>query len=146
MPESLGLCVVRADYKLSSPVPNRTLTILELSLSSRDLCSTDLGSPIDPDQSCQQVKGKFINYHQLSYSILFQEVPYIAYIIGCLFSCGCCLCIVNIIILLTIINLYQRLEINTIIVDQLYSYFSSVVTDYIYGNDTIDEKESNKNV
>ncbi len=52
----------------------------------------------------------------------------------------------NIIILLTIINLYQRLEINTIIVDQLFSYFSSVVTDYIYGNDTIDEKESNKNI
>jgi len=51
---------------------------------------------------------------------------------------------VNIIILLTIINLYQRLEINTIIVDQLLSYFSSVVTDYIYGNDTIDE--SNKNI
>jgi hypothetical protein len=36
---------------------------------------------------------------------------------------------------------YQRLEINTIIVDQLYSYFTSVVTDYIYGTDTIDEKE-----
>ncbi len=52
----------------------------------------------------------------------------------------------NIIILLTIIHLYQRLEINTIIVDQLYSYFSSVVTDYIYGNDTIDEKESKDNI
>jgi hypothetical protein len=47
---------------------------------------------------------------------------------------------VNIIILLTIIHLYQHLEINTIIVDQLYSYFRSVVTDHIYGNDTIDEK------
>ncbi len=146
MPESLGLCVVRADYKLSLSVPNRTLTILELSLSSRDLCSTDLGSQIDPGQSCQQVKRKFINCYQLSYSILFQEVPYIAYIIGCLFGCGCCLCIVNIIILLTIINLYQRLEIKTIIVDHLLGYFSSVVTDYIYGNDTIDEKESNKNI
>ncbi len=54
----------------------------------------------------------------------------------------------NIIILLTIIHLYQRLEINTIIVDQLYtgSYFRSVVTDFIYGNDTIDEKESNDNI
>ena len=52
----------------------------------------------------------------------------------------------NIIILLTIINLYQRLEINTIIVDQLLNYFSSVVTGFIYGNDTIDEKESNKNI
>jgi hypothetical protein len=52
---------------------------------------------------------------------------------------------VNIIILLTIIHLYQRLEINTIIVDQLYSYFRSVVTDFIYGNDTIDEKESKDN-
>ena len=52
----------------------------------------------------------------------------------------------NIIILLTIINLYQRLEINTIIVDQLLSYFSSVVTDYIYDNDTIDKKESNNNI
>jgi len=142
LPESLGLCVVRADYKLSSPVPNRTLTILELSLSLRDLCSTDLGSQIDPGHSCQQVKGKFINYHQLSYSILFQEIPYIAFIIGCLFSCGCCLCIVNIIILLTIINLYQHLEINTIIVDQLLNYFSSVVTGYIYGNDTIDESNN----
>ncbi len=50
----------------------------------------------------------------------------------------------NIIILLTIISLFQRLEINTIIVDQLLGYFSSVVTDYIYGNDTIDE--SNKNI
>jgi hypothetical protein len=53
---------------------------------------------------------------------------------------------VNIIILLTIIHLYQRLEINTIIVDQLYSYFRAVVTDYIYGNDTIDEKESDNNI
>ena len=49
----------------------------------------------------------------------------------------------NIIILLTIINLYQHLEINTIIVDQLLNYFSSVVTDYIYGNDTIDESNNN---
>jgi hypothetical protein len=57
LPESLSLCVVRADYKLSSPVPTRTLSILELSLSLRDLCSTDLGSPLDPGQSCQQVKG-----------------------------------------------------------------------------------------
>ncbi len=40
---------------------------------------------------------------------------------------------------LTIIHLYQRLEINTIIVDQLYCYFRLLVTDYIYGNDTIDE-------
>ena len=50
----------------------------------------------------------------------------------------------NIIIFLTIISLFQRLEINTIIVDQLLSYFSSVVTDYIYGNDTIDE--NNKDI
>jgi len=50
---------------------------------------------------------------------------------------------VNIIILLTIINLYQHLEINTIIVDQLLNYFSSVVTGYIYGNDTIDESNNN---
>ncbi len=58
---------------------------------------------------------------------------------GC--PCGCCcICIVNIIILLTIIHLYHRLEINTIMVDQLYSYFRSVVTDNIYGNDTIDEE------
>jgi hypothetical protein len=55
--ESQSLCVVWADYKLSSPVPTRTLSILELSLSSRDLCSTDLGSPLDPGQRCQQVKG-----------------------------------------------------------------------------------------
>jgi hypothetical protein len=47
---------------------------------------------------------------------------------------------------LTIISLSQRLEINTIIVDQLLGYFSSVVTDYIYGNDTIDKKESIKNI
>ena len=52
----------------------------------------------------------------------------------------------NSIILLTIIHLYQQLEINTIIVDQLYSYFRSVVTDYIYGNDAIDEKESKDNI
>ncbi len=51
----------------------------------------------------------------------------------------------EIIILLTIIHLYQGLEINTIIVDQFYSYFSSVVTDFIYGNDTIDEKKSKDN-
>ncbi len=55
-------------------------------------------------------------------------------------------CVANIIILLTIIHLYQRLEINTIIVDQFYSYFSSVVTDFIYGNDTIDEKVSKDNI
>ncbi len=43
------------------------------------------------------------------------------------------------------IHLYQRLEINTIMFDQLYSYFRSVVTDFIYGSDTIDEKESKDN-
>jgi hypothetical protein len=40
---------------------------------------------------------------------------------------------------LTIIHLYQRLEINTIIVDQLYGYFRQLVTDFIQGNDTKDE-------
>ncbi len=28
----------------------------------------------------------------------------------------------------------------TIIVDQLYGYFKQLVTDFIHGNDTIDEK------
>ncbi len=45
----------------------------------------------------------------------------------------------NILITLTIIHLYHRLEINTIIVDQLYGYFKQLVTDFIRGNDTIDE-------
>ncbi len=46
--ESQSLCVVRADYKLSSPVSTRTLSILELSLSTWDLCPTDLRSLLDP--------------------------------------------------------------------------------------------------
>ncbi len=107
---------------------------------------TDLGSLLDPGQSCQQVKGNLsITIFEL-FNLIFLGGSLHAYIIGCLFGCGCCICIVNIIILLTIINLFQRLEINTIIVDQLYSYFSSVVTDFIYGNATIDKKESNDNI
>ncbi len=45
----------------------------------------------------------------------------------------------DILIILTIIQLSQRLEINTIIVNQLYGYFRQLVTDFIQGNDTIDE-------
>jgi hypothetical protein len=74
----------------------------------------------------------------LSYSIFILGANLHTYIIGC--PCGCCcLCIVNIIITLTIFHLYQRLEINTIIVDQLYGYFRQLVTDFIQGNNTIDE-------
>jgi hypothetical protein len=40
---------------------------------------------------------------------------------------------------ITIIHLYHHLEINTIIVDQLYGYFKQLVTDFIRGNHTIDE-------
>jgi hypothetical protein len=40
----------------------------------------------------------------------------------------------------TIIHLYHRLEINTKIVDQLYGYFKQLETDFIHGNNTIDEK------
>jgi hypothetical protein len=41
---------------------------------------------------------------------------------------------------ITIIHPYHRLEINTKIVDQLYGYFRQLETDFICGNDTLDEK------
>jgi hypothetical protein len=77
----------------------------------------------------------------LSYSIFILGANLHTYIIGC--PCGCCcLCIVNILIILTIIQLLQRLEINTIIVDQLFDYFRQLVTDFIQGNNTVVESWS----
>jgi hypothetical protein len=81
-----------------------------------------------------------ISQYQLELiNLLFLGAIYVGtYIIGC--PCGCCcLCIVNILITFTIIHLFHRLEINTIIVNQLYGYFKQLVTDFLRGNDTIDE-------
>ncbi len=52
--------------KLASSLQN--FSIMELSLSSRDLCPTDLRSPIDLSLSFQQVKGN-LSITTLSYSI-----------------------------------------------------------------------------
>ncbi len=53
----------------SSPVPSRTFQYWNWARASRDLCPTDLGSPIDPGPSFQQVKGN-LSITTLSYSIL----------------------------------------------------------------------------
>jgi hypothetical protein len=65
--ESQSLCVVRTDYKLSSPVSTRTFQYWNWAWA-RDLCPTDLGSLPDPGLSFQQVKGN-LSITTLSYSV-----------------------------------------------------------------------------
>ncbi len=78
-----------------------------------------------------QEKGNFSK--QLSFSIFYFQGYLYAYIIGCPYGC----CSLYILITITIIHLYHRLEINTIIVDHLYGYFKQLVKDFIQGNNTI---------